>query len=86
MQALLDSPPTAVEVVATGSFEAKRDVLQAAGMRYFVEDRLETCFQLAEAGLTPIVYRQPWNRQPHPFCEVDGWAAIERLLDFPPGD
>jgi 5'(3')-deoxyribonucleotidase len=82
---LLALPATAIEVVATGSFEAKIDVLTAAGMQYFVEDRLDTCFLLADAGLTPIVYRQPWNRQPHPFKEVRGWDEIEALLNFIPG-
>lgn len=82
---LLALPATAIEVVATGSFEAKIDVLKAAGMQYFVEDRLDTCFLMAEAGLTPIVYRQPWNRQPHPFKEVGGWDEIEALLNFIPG-
>ncbi len=82
---LLARPDRAIEVVATGSFEAKIDVLRAAGMQYFVEDRLDTCFLLAEAELTPIVYRQPWNRQAHPFREVGGWDEIEALLQFTPG-
>ncbi len=85
LQNLLALPETAIEVVATGSFEAKIDVLREAGVQYFVEDRLETCFLLAEANLTPIVYRQPWNRQPHPFEEVSGWDDIEALLRFTPG-
>ena len=82
---LLLLPAKAIEVVATGSFEAKIDVLRTAQIGYFVEDRLETCFLLAEAGLAPIVYRQPWNRRPHPFIEVGGWDDIEALLRFSPG-
>ncbi len=82
---LLALPDTAVEVVATGSFEAKVDVLRDAGIPYFVEDRLETCFLLSAADITPIVYRQPWNRRPHPFREVRGWDDIETLLQFTPG-
>lgn len=81
---LLTLPHAALEVAATGGFEAKIDILTAAGKQYFVEDRLETCFLLAEAGITPIVYRQPWNRQPHPFSEVCGWNEIEALLRFTP--
>lgn len=72
--------PEAMEVVATGSFEGKLEVLQAKGVKVFVEDRLETCFTLAQGGIAPVLYRQPWNRQPHPFREVDSWAQIERLL------
>lgn len=82
LQGLLDLPHAAIEVAATGSFEAKIDVLATNAKRYFVEDRLETCYLLAEAGITPIVYRQPWNRQPHPFREVSGWREIEALLQI----
>ena len=82
---LLELPAETIEVAATGSFEAKIDVLAANRKRYFVEDRLETCFLLADAGITPIVYRQPWNRQPHPFREVCAWSDIEALLNFTPG-
>ncbi|MDJ0721700.1 MAG: haloacid dehalogenase [Desulfobacterales bacterium] len=82
---LLSLPEQAIEVVATGSFEAKIDVLREARVGHFVEDRLETCFLLADAGIAPIVYRQPWNRRPHPFTEVGGWDDIEALLRFSPG-
>ncbi len=82
---LLSLPEQAIEVVATGSFEAKIDVLREARVGHFVEDRLETCFLLADAGIAPIVYRQPWNRRPHPFTEVGGWDDIEALLRFFPG-
>ena len=69
-----------IEVVATGSFEAKADVLQAAGIDIFVEDRLETCFHLSRTGITPILFVQPWNRCPHPFREVSTWEEIGALL------
>ena len=71
-----------IEVVATGSFEDKQDVLLSRKIKFFVEDRLETCFLLQEAGITPIVYRQPWNRKPHPFIEVENWQEIEALIAF----
>jgi hypothetical protein len=74
--------PSAVEVVATGTFDGKVDVLLKKNMTYFVEDRLETCFALQEVGVTPILYRQPWNRQPHPFVEVSGWKELESLIQF----
>jgi hypothetical protein len=73
---------TDIEVVATGSFEDKQDVLLCRGVRTFVEDRLETCFLLEKAGIMPIVYRQPWNRRPHPFTEVENWQDIESLIAF----
>ncbi|MGD9875228.1 5' nucleotidase, NT5C type [Desulfococcus sp.] len=71
-----------VDITATGSFEAKADVLRERGRRYFVEDRLETCFDLERAGITPILFRQPWNRKAHPFIEVDSWQALEDLIAF----
>jgi 5'(3')-deoxyribonucleotidase len=74
--------PGAFEVFATGDFDGKIDVLNDRQVQFFVEDRLETCFSLADAGITPIVFRQPWNRQTHPFCEVGGWKEIEGLIDF----
>ena len=69
-----------IEVVATGSFEAKADVLLSDGIRVFIEDRLETCFLLSRAGITPILFVQPWNRFPHPFREVSSWEDIEALM------
>lgn len=72
----------AIEVVATGSFDDKQEVLLSRGIQSFVEDRLETCFMLEKAGISPIVYKQPWNRRPHPFAEVENWQDIESLIAF----
>jgi len=74
--------PDCFEIVATGSFDDKREVLVNRGIKYFVEDRLETCFILSEAGIHPIVFKQPWNRKPHPFCEVENWQELESLIVF----
>jgi 5'(3')-deoxyribonucleotidase len=71
-----------VEVVATGSFDAKADVLSNRDISYFVEDRLETCFPLQAAGVTPILFKQPWNRERHPFMEVGTWKELESLIKF----
>ncbi len=71
-----------IEVVATGSFEDKKDVLLDRKVVYFVEDRLETCFLLSDAGIKPIVFIQPWNRKPHPFPEVGNWQELESMIAF----
>jgi uncharacterized protein len=71
-----------IEVVATGSFEDKKDVLLDKKVAYFVEDRLETCFLLHDAGIKPIVFKQPWNRKPHPFPEVGNWQELESMIAF----
>jgi uncharacterized HAD superfamily protein len=73
-------PPSAIRVLATGDPDAKIHCLQDHGIQYFVEDRLETCLQLADHGITPIVFAQPWNRLPHPFPEVADWTELAGLL------
>ncbi|MEJ2039977.1 MAG: haloacid dehalogenase [Desulfosarcinaceae bacterium] len=73
-----------IDLETTGSYEAKADVLKRRDIHYFVEDRLDTCFLLADQDITPVVYKQPWNRQPHPFKEVEGWLELEALFDFDP--
>jgi len=74
--------PASVEVITTGSFEAKADVLIGKNISYFVEDRLETCFAIKEKGVTPVLFKQPWNRMEHPFVEVASWNELEALIDF----
>jgi hypothetical protein len=71
-----------IHITATGDFEAKTDILLEQGVTHFVEDRLETCFLVADRGITPVLYVQPWNRQPHPFIEVHAWDQLEALIDF----
>lgn len=80
LEKTLSLPPDHIQVVATGSFEAKAEVLKAAGVRAFVEDRLETCFLLQDAGITPLLFKQPWNRRYHPFEEIDNWQGLEDRL------
>jgi len=74
--------PVSVEVVATGTFEGKTEVLLERGVTHFVEDRLETCFFLDEAGITPVLFRQPWNRKNHPFIEVGSWSELKTIIRF----
>jgi uncharacterized HAD superfamily protein len=73
-------PARSIWVMASGDPDAKLHYLKAHAIEYFVEDRLETCFDLAREGITPIVFAQPWNRQPHPFLEVTGWPDLATLL------
>ena len=71
-----------VEIVATGAFEAKTDVLLEKKVSYFVEDRLDTCFSIFDQGVTPLLMAQPWNRENHPFIEVRSWRELGRLIDL----
>ncbi len=82
MAELLPPDRYAVEITATGGFENKIDILKAENINYFVEDRLDTCFLLQNHDITPVLFAQPWNRQPHPFEEVDNWHQLEGLIDW----
>jgi hypothetical protein len=82
VEGILPRQASRVEVIATGTFEGKADVLKARGIRYFVEDCLEICFMLRNRDIIPILFSQPWNRFPHPFQEVSTWAEIRALIDL----
>ena len=71
-----------IDVIAVGSFENKVDILLDHGIASFVEDRLDTCYLLQEAGIQPILFKQPWNRQSHPFVEIGCWEELEGLINF----
>lgn len=82
MSEYLPFQPSDVEIVATGSFDDKINVLTERNISCFVEDRLETCYALHAAGVTPILFRQPWNRRRHPFTEVSSWQELESMICF----
>jgi len=82
MKEVLGQNSSAIEIVATGTYDRKAEVLLDRSVSYFVEDRLETCFALDAAGVKPIVYRQPWNRAQHPFPEVGSWEELQLLIDI----
>jgi uncharacterized HAD superfamily protein len=71
-----------IEIITTGSFDTKAEILKNRNISYFVEDRLETCFTLIEAGITPILFKQPWNRLNNRFFEVGTWNELENLIAF----
>jgi hypothetical protein len=77
---------SSIHIEATGESTAKLPVLKEHGVRYFVEDRLDTCHLLAEAGIVPIVYEQPWNREPHPFAVVRDWDDIAEMIAWERSD
>ena len=71
-----------IHIEATGSHEDKLPVLLKHGIRYFVEDRLETCYLIQESPVTPIVFEQPWNRKAHPFQSVKSWDEIHDMVEW----
>jgi len=82
VKSVLQLDSASIEIIATGSFIAKIAVLLDREISYFVEDRLETCFSLQESGIVPVLFKQPWNRERHPFMEVSSWQELESLIDF----
>ncbi len=78
---LEDVPQERIRVVATGQHAMKPRVLKEIGKTYFLEDHLETCQAIHLAGLRPIVFDQPWNRDDTPFLRIHNWNQLKRLLE-----
>ena len=78
---LPDVDAEAIRIIPTGAGESKPPVLSELQVRYFVEDRLDTCLLLQRSAIsTPIVFDQPWNRKPHPFSVVSTWEDIGAMI------
>lgn len=68
-----------MRLVAMGEHDGKGDHIKEMGLRYFIDDRAETCIRLAEEGISPFVFNQPWNKGRHRLPAVDDWLAIRSL-------
>ncbi len=75
-------PAERIQVIATGKHEIKVEILKELGIRYFVEDHLETCMAISRAGLKAIVYDHPWNQGETPFLRVRNWRELEGFIDL----
>lgn len=77
-QTLPEVAPERIQVIATGAPEAKLQILRQLEVRYFVEDRLETCQLLVKEGIQPLLFDQPWNRvlPDADFPRVANWAQL----------
>ncbi len=71
---------TLIHLEATNTHKKKAPVLEKSGKKYFMEDRLETCYLLQEVPIIPIVFQQPWNRKPHPFQVVESWDELSTMI------
>ena len=71
-----------ITVIASGDPEAKLDILNDLGIRYFVEDRIDTCRQLKKAGIQPFLFEQPWNRNEaeEGFIRVENWTQLKEWV------
>jgi len=69
-----------IRLESTNTHSEKIPILLKSGVRYFVEDRLDTCYLLEEVSIVPIVFEQPWNRRPHHFPVVKNWDEISAMI------
>jgi len=70
-------------LIATGEHDGKASYIKDMGLRYFVDDRAQTCIRLCKEGIAPFVFSQPWNRGKHHLPEVENWQAIRQLCFGP---
>ena len=71
-------PREKITVIASGAPETKLDILNELQIRYFVDDRVETCKHLKEAGIEPLLFDQPWNRNE----SADGLIRIQNWIQL----
>lgn len=65
-----------IDVIAMQDHDQKVRFIKDHNLRFFVDDRAETCAQVAQANLHPLLYRQPWNAGWNTFTVVDSWQQI----------
>jgi len=70
----------AITLIAMGDHNDKARYIHEQGLRYFVDDRAETCRQLAAENITPLVFSHPWNRDRHDLRSVANWQEIRSLI------
>lgn len=76
------SEATRITLVSSGDHDDKERYIREHDILYFIDDRLTTCMMLAESGLNPLVFSQPWNRAGHNLPSVSNWKEILELIDF----
>lgn len=68
-----------IKLVATGDHDDKLRYIKEHKLKYFIDDRAETCQELAKQ-ITPLVYNHPWNRNRHNLATVENWQEIRDLI------
>ena len=69
-----------IRVVATGDHNDKVRHIHEHNLKFFIDDRAETCMQLAKETIFPFVFSQPWNRNRHDLPTVVDWHEIQALV------
>jgi uncharacterized HAD superfamily protein len=78
---LAPSTCTKIHLIAMSDHNEKVPYIKEQNLQFFVDDRAETCSQIAEAGLTPLLYQQPWNKSWNGYATVGNWQEIENLIE-----
>ncbi len=84
-QTLPEVPREKITVIASGAPEKKSQILKDLNVRYFIDDRTETCLELKESGIQPLLFVQPWNRN-DPYdglIRVENWARVKECVLLP---
>jgi uncharacterized HAD superfamily protein len=76
------STRNAIKLIAMGDHNDKLRYIQDHNLKYFIDDRAETCNMLAAANIKPLVFSHPWNRNRHNLPTVENWQEIRKLLAF----
>lgn len=71
-----------IRLISSGHHDDKERYIRQQNIIYFVDDRLHTCRMLAESGLRPMIFAQPWNRDHHNLPSVNNWQELIDLLDL----
>ena len=74
-----ESALSSIRVIAMGGHDDKPRYIHEQGLRYFIDDRAETCVQLKDEGIQPFVFAQPWNHNRHQLPTVNSWQEIRTL-------
>lgn len=74
-----------IDLVAMHDHDRKVEFIRQRKLHYFVDDRAETCAQIEEARLSPLLFRQPWNSSWTNFTTVDDWRHLARLIAWQTG-
>lgn len=71
-----------IKLIAMCDHDLKVRFIKQEDLTFFVDDRPQTCSQVAEAKLTPILYQQPWNCSWNGFATVKNWKDIAEIIQI----
>ena len=69
-----------IQVVATGNHDDKIRYIHQHQLKFFIDDRAETCKRLVLEQINPLVFTQPWNKNRHSLQTVADWVEIRNLV------